>query len=91
MKAVAQYLNENNEYEIVFKKIYGSSLLKEGISEREKDVLRLLVEGLTTIQIADKLCISVHTVKTHRKNMLAKCDVKNITELAVRCIKEGIF
>jgi len=91
MKAVARFLNSKNEYETVYRKIYGSSLLEEGISNRERDILRLLAIGLTNDQIAEKLFISVHTVKTHRKNMLAKCNVKNITELAVKCMQEGIL
>ena len=91
MKAVARYLNENNEYETVFKKIYGSKMLEQGISNREKDILQLLVVGLTSSEVAAKLFISEHTVKTHRKNMMAKCDVKNMTELIVKCIREGII
>ena len=42
------------------------------VSRREKEVLQLIVDGLTNPQIAEKLFISLHTVDSHRKNLLAK-------------------
>jgi DNA-binding CsgD family transcriptional regulator len=47
------------------------------ITRREKEVLELIAEGMTNIAIAQKLFISISTVDTHRKNLLAKFDVKN--------------
>ncbi|MCF6222975.1 MAG: LuxR C-terminal-related transcriptional regulator [Flavobacteriaceae bacterium] len=91
MEAVVRYLNDQNEYKTVFRKIYGCELLENGISIRELEILKLLILGLTSKQIANKLSISEHTVKTHRKNMIAKCKVKNIIELCVQYIKEGII
>ena len=91
LKAVARYLNNQNEFETVYRKIYRSSFLEGKISNRERDIVQLLAKGLTNNQIADKLSISRHTVRTHRKNMLAKCNVNNTTELVVRCVKEGII
>lgn len=51
------------------------------ISKREKQVLLLISEESTTAEIADKLCLSVTTVETHRKNMLRKLGVKNTAGL----------
>jgi two-component system, NarL family, nitrate/nitrite response regulator NarL len=51
------------------------------LTRREKDVLKLLFEGNTTHEIADKLFISSHTVDSHRKNLLSKFGVKNTTSL----------
>jgi len=51
------------------------------ITRREKEVLSLIAEGLTNHEIADKLFISTTTVDTHRKNLLAKFDVKNTATL----------
>ena len=48
---------------------------------RELDVLGLLSKGLTSKDISALLCISVQTVKSHRKNMLHKSGSRNITEL----------
>jgi DNA-binding NarL/FixJ family response regulator len=47
------------------------------LTRREKEVLGLIAEGLTNNQIAAKLFLSSTTVDTHRKNLLAKFDVKN--------------
>lgn len=51
------------------------------ISEREKEVLRLIAEGLTSNQIAEQLSIHKDTVKTHRDNLFTKLNVKNMAEL----------
>lgn len=51
------------------------------LSRREKEVLKLLVEGLSSKQIAEKLFLSERTVSNHRANMLQKCKVGNTVEL----------
>ena len=51
------------------------------IPRREKEVLGLIADGLTNNQIAQQLFISVATVDTHRKNLLAKFECKNIASL----------
>ena len=51
------------------------------ITRREMDVLRLIVQGFTSNQIALELSVSENTVETHRKNLFAKCQVKNAVEL----------
>ena len=51
------------------------------ITRREKEVLLLIAEGLTNVEIAEKLFISTTTVDTHRKNLLAKFEAKNTATL----------
>lgn len=51
------------------------------ITRREKEVLMLIAKGLTNKEIADQLFISTTTVDTHRKNLLAKFQVKNTASL----------
>lgn len=51
------------------------------LSKREKEVLSLIVDGLNSKQIAEKLFLSERTVSNHRANMLQKCQVKNTVEL----------
>lgn len=51
------------------------------ITRREKEVLELIAEGLTNIEIAEKLFISSATVDTHRKNLLIKLQTKNTASL----------
>ena len=64
-----------------------SSLRKEVVSEipvitrREKEVLLLIADGLTNAEIAKQLFLSTTTIDTHRKNLLAKFDVKNTASL----------
>jgi DNA-binding NarL/FixJ family response regulator len=51
------------------------------LTRREKEVLELIADGLTNNEIAGKLFISSTTVDTHRKNLLAKFEAKNIASL----------
>jgi len=48
---------------------------------RERQVLALVAIGLTTKEIADRLCVSHHTIESHRKNLLRKWEAKNSAEL----------
>jgi DNA-binding CsgD family transcriptional regulator len=61
------------------------------ISGREYEVLRLVALGLTNKEISDELCISTHTVITHRKNITAKLEIKTIAGLAVYAVLNGII
>jgi DNA-binding NarL/FixJ family response regulator len=56
-------------------------LLKQKISEREMEVVKLIAQGLNSEDIAKKLFLSEHTVKTHRKNILEKLNLNNTIEL----------
>ncbi len=57
------------------------------ITRREKEVLELIAEGLTNIEIAQKLFISPSTVDTHRKSLLAKFNMKN-TAVLIRFVTQ---
>ena len=57
------------------------------VSRREKEVLQLIVDGLTNPQIAEKLFISLHTVDSHRKNLLTKFNVNNTASLIRIAVK----
>lgn len=61
------------------------------LSQREIEVIRALSEGLTSDQVADKLFISEHTVKTHRKNILKKLGLTNTTALIQYAIRNHII
>lgn len=92
IQATAKVLNANDEYETLFYQIYGGQKLLTGqITHRERDVLRMLSFGHTNAEISDKLTISIHTVKTHRKNVMAKMGCKNSTQLVALCIRQGII
>ncbi len=56
----------------------------EPLSEREREVLQLVAEGLSNQQIARRLVLSLHTVKLHVKHLLAKLDATNRTQAVAR-------
>jgi DNA-binding NarL/FixJ family response regulator len=56
------------------------NLEKLGISPREMEVLELIASGLSNQEIADKLFVSINTVKTHSSNLFIKLDVRRRTE-----------
>jgi two-component system, NarL family, response regulator LiaR len=64
-----------------------SNLDALGISKREHEVLTLMAQGLTNQQIADKLFVSLNTVKTHLSNLFQKLEVSRRTQ-AVQRAKE---
>ncbi|TRZ42160.1 LuxR C-terminal-related transcriptional regulator [Robertkochia solimangrovi] len=59
------------------------------VSPSEMKVLRLIYKGMSSKEIADQLCISIHTVRTHRKNMLEKCNCNSSTALINKAVSEG--
>jgi DNA-binding NarL/FixJ family response regulator len=59
------------------------------ITKREKEVLGLIAEGLTNGEIAEKLFVSQTTVESHRKNLLAKFEVKNTANLVKLAVQGG--
>ena len=61
------------------------------VTRREQDVLRLLAEGLTNRQIADRLVISEHTVHRHVTNILRKLDLPSRTAAAVHAAQAGLL
>jgi DNA-binding NarL/FixJ family response regulator len=60
------------------------------ISSREGEIIRLVAEGLTNKEIADRLFLSAHTVTTHRKNIMAKLGVNNTAGLVLFAIRNSI-
>ena len=58
----------------------------EALSERERDVLIQVVKGLSNKEIADVLCISTHTVITHRKNITRKLNIHSTAGLTIYAI-----
>jgi DNA-binding NarL/FixJ family response regulator len=62
--------------------------VREDLTQREKEILTCIVKGQSNQEIAEQLFISIPTVKTHRSNILAKCDVKNTASL-VRFVMEN--
>lgn len=76
-------------------KIYKTTLENNNhlpvLTKREKEILRLIADGLTNIQIGQQLFISIDTVDTHRKNLYAKLNVKNTALLIRYALDNGII
>jgi DNA-binding CsgD family transcriptional regulator len=87
------YLNvssDKGKFEIPSNSPATTTALRKLLSQRELEILKALMLGLTKKEVADKLFISVHTVQTHHKNMLAKTGSHKITDLLIRALLEGI-
>ena len=65
-------------------------VLYEKLSDREKQVLKLIAEGQTMQKIADSLVLSIKTVMTHRTNIMEKLNIHNRTELIKYAIRNGL-
>ena len=61
------------------------------LSQREVEVLRLLAAGRSNREIADALCISLNTVATHVRSILAKTGAANRTEAAAYALRHGLL
>lgn len=62
-----------------------------GLTDREREILPLLAEGLTSNQIADKLYLSQPTIKWYRRRLLDRFDAKNTTEMIAKAREQGLL
>lgn len=60
------------------------------LTDREMDVLRLIVDGYSNAEIAEKLVVSIHTAKAHVCNILQKLSVDDRTQAAIKALKDGL-
>jgi two-component system, NarL family, invasion response regulator UvrY len=60
------------------------------LSERETEIARLIGRGKSTKEVAQQLFISIHTVRTHRKNIMKKLAINSITELVLYAVHAGL-
>ena len=63
---------------------------EESLSEREKDIIRLVAYGLSNKEIADRLCLSFHTITTYRKNLSYKLNIHSTAALVIYAILHRI-
>ncbi len=94
--SIIQITNNTKEITHIVQKIKtddcqcGGNAHNEMLSEREKDILVELVNGLSNKEIADKLNISIHTVISHRKNITQKTSIKSLAGLTIYAITNDI-
>lgn len=73
------------------KEANGSDLMSQlNISEREREIIKLIAEGHINKEIADQLFLSTHTVNTHRKNIMQKLGINNTAGIVLFAVKENI-
>jgi NarL family two-component system response regulator LiaR len=65
--------------------------ISELLSNREIEMLRLLATGMNNKQIADKLCLSLRTIKTHMSNIFTKMNVASRSEALVEALGSGLI
>ncbi|WP_159441077.1 LuxR C-terminal-related transcriptional regulator [Pedobacter caeni] len=68
-----------------------STSLNLNFSKREMEIIKLIALGYKSEEIAESLFISLHTVQSHRKNIIRKSGVKTSSELISLCVKEGLI
>ena len=60
------------------------------LSPRERELLALLIDGLTAKEIADRLGVSIHTTGSHTKNLFTKLGVHSRAAAVARALREGL-
>ncbi len=84
IQPVDKFTFASNTLDKLFKRqpwLESKAPLFQRLSPREVEIMHLAADGYTTYQISEILVISLHTVKTHRKNLWNKLEVKSIAEL----------
>jgi DNA-binding NarL/FixJ family response regulator len=83
--------NIKNKKESIVSRVQEETICEEAasqdnLSQREKEIIRCVVKGLSNKEIAEELFISIHTVITHRRNIARKLEIHSPTLLTVYAI-----
>lgn len=89
------YISPDISDQVIQGYISGRKTLKkesnwDTVTQREREVLKLLAEGYTNKEIGDFLHISVKTVEKHRANLIGKLDLHNVAQLTTFAIEKGL-
>ncbi len=96
LKAISTILNGEKYFSNIIKEAYMKSVFTkeketlQTLTQREKDVLKLIALEHTTQEIADQLFLSKHTIESYRKNLISKLNVRNLAGLTKYAIKLGL-
>jgi DNA-binding NarL/FixJ family response regulator len=60
------------------------------LTPRQREVVQLIAEGLSTKQIAAHLHVSIKTVETHRQQLMKKLDVQSVADVTKYALREGL-
>ena len=89
------YLSPGVSQKVIEGYVEGSKTVKtksswDTLTQREREILKLIAEGYKNREIADDLCISIKTVVKHRANLMEKLDLHNISALTTFAIEKGL-
>jgi DNA-binding NarL/FixJ family response regulator len=84
------YFSQEILQKMAFKSVNLSSD-SDKFTVRELEVINLICKGFTSLEISEKLFISIKTVEVHRTNIFRKSEVRNIGELIVWAIRNSYF
>ena len=92
IRRMEQAVKQNDVTRNITDMVFKSSISQnpEALSDREKDVIISLVQGMSNKEIADHLCISVNTVITHRRNIARKLQIHSPAGLTIYAIVNGL-
>ena len=90
-----QYISPETSEKVIEGYLEGKKTLKsqtswETLTQREREILKLIAEGYKNKEIAEDLCISVKTVEKHRANLMEKLDLHSIQALTAFAIEKGL-
>jgi DNA-binding NarL/FixJ family response regulator len=99
VKAVETVMQDEEYMDDAIKKIllqesitgHRRSIFEVPLTKREKEILKLIADGMSSQEIAETLFISLRTVETHRLNLNQKLDVNNTAGLVKEAIKRGLI
>ena len=93
--AVASYILEILQNKTLFEESQQKEKIKKSniknLTNREKEILKLISKGLSNKDISEKLCVSLYTVKNHVSNIIQKLSVDDRTQAALIAIKEDLI
>ncbi len=84
------YISKEISSTVISELVGSASKDSSELSDREKEVLQLIVEGKSTKVIASTLNLSIKTIESHRKNIMAKLDLYSLPELTKYAVRMGI-
>lgn len=92
-KALKAVMNNQKYYSPKTQQIFFETQTSKNnvtLTEREREILQLIVQEKTTKEIAEELCLSEKTIETHRGNIMLKMEVKNIAGMVKKAIIQGL-
>ena len=92
IRRLEQITKQNDVSRNISGMVFGSAQAQnpDALSDREKDVIISLVQGMSNKEIADHLCISINTVITHRRNIARKLQIHSPAGLTIYAIVNGL-